>query len=219
MYGQSSQALGELAAELDIADRLYYASKVWTRGRAAGRAQLDQERQRLRRARLDLVQVHNLSDWPTQLAMLREAKAEGLVRAIGVSHHLSLAHDEIERVLRREPMDVLQINYSILEPEAEQRLLPLCAERGMAVVVNRAFAEGALFARVRGRPLPGFAAEIGARSWAQYFLKWVLGRAEVSVVLTGTSNPEHIVDNLGAATGPYPDEALRRRMREAFLAL
>jgi aryl-alcohol dehydrogenase-like predicted oxidoreductase len=141
------------------------------------------------------------------------------VRQIGVSHYLSQAHPEVERVLRAEPLDVLQINYSILEPEAEQRLLPLAAERGVAVFANRVFAEGALFARVRGKPLPGFAAELGVRSWAQFFLKWALGRPELSVALTGTGNPEHIVDNLGAAEGPLPDERLRQRMRAAFLAL
>lgn len=219
MYGRSSASVGQMAAELEIADRLYYSSKVWTRGRAAGREQLEREAERLRRPRLDLMQVHNLSDLGTQLGMLREAREEGLVGQIGISHYLSQAHAEVERVLRAEPLDMLQINYSILEPEAESRLLPLAAERGMAVFVNRIFAEGALFTRVRGKPLPGFAAELGIRSWAQYFIKWVLARPEVSVALTGTGNPEHIVDNLGAAIGPLPDAALRERMREAFLAL
>ena len=219
MYGRSSESVGEMAAELGIADRLYYASKVWTRGHAAGRQQLEREAQRLRRQRLDLMQVHNLSDLGTQLGMLREAREQGLVGQIGISHYLSQAHPEVERVLRAEPLDMLQINYSILEPEAETRLLPLAAERGMAVFVNRIFAEGALFSRVRGKPLPDFAAELGIRSWAQYFIKWVLARPEVSVALTGTGNPEHIVDNLGGAEGPLPDVALRQRMREAFLAL
>jgi diketogulonate reductase-like aldo/keto reductase len=219
MYGRSSESVGEMAAELGIAERLYYASKVWTRGRQAGRQQLEREAQRFRRPHLDLMQVHNLSDLSTQLGMLREAREQGLVRQIGVSHYLSQAHPEVERVLRAEPLDVLQINYSILEPEAEQRLLPLAAERGVAVFANRVFAEGALFARVRGKPLPGFAAELGVRSWAQFFLKWALGRPELSVALTGTGNPEHIVDNLGAAEGPLPDERLRQRMRAAFLAL
>ena len=219
MYGRSSESVGEMAAQLGVADRLYYASKVWTRGRAAGREQLEREASRLRRQRLDLMQVHNLSDLGTQLGMLRDAREEGLVGQIGISHYLSQAHAEVERVLRAEPLDMLQINYSILEPEAENRLLPLAAERGMAVFVNRIFAEGALFSRVRGKPLPDLAAELGIRSWAQYFIKWVLARPEVSVALTGTGNPEHIVDNLRAAEGPLPDAALRRRMREAFLAL
>ncbi|MCK7593449.1 aldo/keto reductase [Pseudomarimonas salicorniae] len=219
MYGLSSGAVGEMARQLGVADRLYYASKVWTRGRAAGRAQLLREAERFGRERLDLMMVHNLSDLVTQLAMLREACEEGLVDQIGISHYLTQAHPEVERVMRAERLDVLQINYSIMEPQAEDRLLPLAAERGMGVLANRLFAEGALFSRVRGKPLPGFAAELGITSWAQYFIKWVLGHPAVTVALTGTGNPDHIVDNLGGARGPMPDAALRRRMREAFLAL
>jgi diketogulonate reductase-like aldo/keto reductase len=219
MYGRSSESVGEMAAQLGIGERLYYASKVWTRGRQAGQQQLEREAQRFRRPYLDLMQVHNLSDLDTQLGMLREAREQGLVRQIGVSHYLSQAHAEVERVLRTESLDVLQINFSILEPEAEKRLLPLAAERGVAVFANRVFAEGALFNRVRGKPLPDFASELGIRSWAQFFLKWVLGRPELSVALTGTGNPAHIVDNLGAAEGPLPDASMRQRMRAALLAL
>lgn len=219
MYGRSSENVGAMASQLGLGDRLYYSSKVWTRGRAAGREQLERECRRFERPRIDLMHVHNLSDVGTQLGMLREAREEGLVRHIGVSHYRSADHAEVERVLRAEPLDVLQINLSMIEPEAERRLLPLAAERGMAVLVNRVFAEGALFARVRGRLLPGFAAELGIDSWAQFFLKWVLGRPEVSVALTGTGNPAHIADNFGAARGELPDAPMRQRMREAFLAL
>lgn len=219
MYGRSSESVGAMAQQLQVADQLFYATKVWTRGRASGRAQLEREAERFGRERLDLMLVHNLSDLQTQLAMLREACDEGLLGMLGVSHYFSQAHPEVERVMRAEPLDVLQINYSIIEPEAEQRLLPLAAERGMGVFVNRVFADGALFGRVRGKPLPDFAAELGISSWAQYFIKWALARPEVSVVLTGTGNPEHIVDNLGGGSGPLPDAAMRDRMRETFLAL
>jgi aryl-alcohol dehydrogenase-like predicted oxidoreductase len=219
MYGRSSEALGRIATELGVQDRLFWASKVWTRGSAAGRAQLAGERQRLGRARIDLVKVHNLSDVLTQLAVLREAREAGTLRLIGVSHYLSSAHEEVARLLRREPIDVLQVNYSIREPEAGDGLLALAAERGVAVFLNRVFAEGALFATVRGQPLPGFAAELGITSWAQYFLKWVLADPAVTVALTGTGNPRHIADNLAAGSGALPDAALRRRMAEFVRAL
>lgn len=219
MYGQASEAIGQLARELGLTDRLFFASKIWTRGRAAGRAQLEREAERFGIGRLDLMQVHNLSDLGTQLAMLREAREGGQVARIGISHYLTSAHAEVERVLRSEKIDVLQINLSMVEPEAEARLLPLAAERGVAVFANRVFAEGALFARVSGKPLPDFAAELGISSWAQYFIKWVLGRPEVCVALTGTGNPDHIDDNLQAARGPLPDAAMRVRMRDALLAL
>jgi len=219
MYGRSSEALARIAAELGVREQLFWASKVWARGSATGRGQLASERQRLGRARLDLVQVHNLSDVQTQLAVLREAREAGTVRLIGVSHFLSSAHDEVERLLRSEPIDVLQINYSIREPEAGNGLLALAAERGVAVFVSRVFAEGALFAAVRGQALPGFAAELGITSWAQYFLKWALADAAVTVALTGTGNPRHIADNLIAGSGPLPDPALRRRMADHVRAL
>ena len=219
MYGRSSAALGRIAAELGVQERLFWASKVWTRGSAAGRAQLEGERQHLGRVRLDLVKVHNLSDMQTQLAVLREAREAGALRLIGVSHYLSSAHDEVARLLRRESIDVLQINYSIREPEAGDGLLALAAERGVAVFLNRVFAEGALFAAVRGQPLPDFAAELGITSWAQYFLKWALADPAVTVALTGTGNPQHITDNLAAGSGPLPDAALRRRMAEHVRAL
>lgn len=219
MYGQSSEVIGQMAESLAVTEKLFFASKIWTRGRAAGRAQLEREAERFGIDQLDLMQVHNLSDLGTQLAMLREAKQQGRVARVGISHYLTSSHAEVERVLRSEKIDVLQINLSMIEPEAEARLLPLAAERGVAVFANRVFAEGALFGRVRGKPLPGIAAELGITSWAQFFIKWVLARPEVSVVLTGTGNPEHIVDNLQAASGPLPDAAMRKQMRDALLAL
>ncbi len=219
MYGRSSHTLGELARQQGVADQLFYASKVWTRGHLAGRQQFDSELARFERPQLDLMQVHNLSDVSTQLRVLREAREQGQLRLIGISHYLASAHPEVERVLRGEALDVLQINYSIIEPEAERSLLALAEDRGVAVFANRVFAEGALFQRVRGVEIPAFARDIGIDSWARYFLKWVLGTPRVALALLGTGNPRHMADNIGALRGPLPDPGLRRRMAEFVRSL
>jgi len=219
MYGRSSHTLGELARRQGVAAQLFYASKVWTRGSASGRRQLALELTRFGRPRLDLMQVHNLSDVYTQLRVLRDAREEGLLRLIGASHYLSSAHAELERVMRAESLDAIQVNYSIIEPEAEARLLPAAGELGVAVLANRVFAEGGLFQRVRGHSVPDFAQEVGAATWAQYFLKWVLGNPHVTVALAGTGNPAHVADNLAAGQGHLPDAALRRRMAEHVRSL
>jgi aryl-alcohol dehydrogenase-like predicted oxidoreductase len=212
MYGRAETVVGELASELGLLGTLFVATKVWTSGREAGRAQMERSLERLRVRRLDLLQVHNLVDWDTHLGTLREWKAAGRVRYVGVTHYAASAYTELEQVLRREPLDFLQINYSLAEREAERRLLPLARERGLAVLINRPFAEGALFQRVRGRALPPWAAELGCRSWAQLFLKWILAHPAVTCVIPATGRPEHVADNLGAAFGPLPDAATRARL-------
>src|SRR5881397_2114988 len=169
MYGTAESVVGNLAAEFAVTDTLFLATKVWTSGRDAGVAQMEQSLRRLRARRLDLMQIHNLLDWRTHLRALREWKAAGRVRYVGVTHYTSSAYDELERVLRGEPLDFVQINYSLGEREAERRILPLARERGIAVLVNRPFSEGGLFQRVRGAPLPAWAAKLGCESWAQVF--------------------------------------------------
>jgi diketogulonate reductase-like aldo/keto reductase len=212
MYGAAESVVGDLAAELALGDRLFLATKVWTSGREAGIAQMEQSMRRLRARRLDLMQVHNLLDWRTHLRTLRDWKAAGRIRYLGVTHYTSSAYDELERVLRAEAVDFVQVNYSLGEREAERRILPLARERGIAVLVNRPFSEGGLFQRVRGTPLPGWAAEIGCESWAQFFLKWILAHPAVTCVIPATSRVEHLVDNLKAGVGPLPDAAGRERM-------
>jgi len=219
MYGAAESVLGDLAAELGVGERLFVATKVWTSGRAAGVAQMEQSLRRLRRARLDLMQVHNLLDWRTHLATLREWKAAGRVRYVGVTHYTAGAYDELERVLRAEPLDFVQVNYSLGEPDAERRILPLARDRGVAVLVNRPFAEGGLFGRVRSRPLPEWAAAAGCPGWAQLFLKWILAHPAVTCVIPATSRPEHLEDNMAAGTGPLPDAATRERMRALVASL
>jgi len=212
MYGAAESVVGDLATDLAITDKLFVATKVWTSGRDTGVAQMEQSLRRLRTQRLDLMQIHNLLDWRTHLRTLREWKAAGRVRYVGVTHYTSSAYDELERVLRGEPLDFVQINYSLGEREAERRILPLARDRGVAVLANRPFSEGNLFQRVRGQALPGWAAELDCESWAQFFLKWILAHSAVTCVIPATSRPEHLVDNMKAGTGNLPDAATRERM-------
>ena len=215
MYGAAESVVGDLAAELSLTDRLFLATKVWTSGLEAGVAQMEQSLRRLRARRLDLMQIHNLLDWRTHLRTLRSWKETGRIRYLGVTHYTASAYDELERVLRSEPMDFVQVNYSLGEREAERRILPVAHERGIAVLVNRPFSAGGLFQRVRGRPLPPWAAELGCESWAQVFLKWILGHPAVTCVIPATSRPQHLVDNMKAGAGSLPDAASRERMTAA----
>jgi diketogulonate reductase-like aldo/keto reductase len=212
MYGAAEAAVGDLATELGVRDTLFVATKVWTTGRAAGMAQMERSLRLLRGKRLDLMQVHNLVDWPTHLRTLREWKAAGRIRYLGVTHYSVLGHDELERIMRAEPLDFVQLNYSLAEREAERRLLPLARDKGIAVLVNRPFAEGALFSRVRGRSVPAWAAEFDCASWAQLFLKWILGHPAATFVIPATSRLPHLEDNMQAGAGRLPDAATRDRM-------
>jgi aryl-alcohol dehydrogenase-like predicted oxidoreductase len=177
---------------------------------------MEESMRRLRVERLDLMQVHNLVDARTHLATLREWKAAGRIRYLGITHHHAGAHADLEQLVKNGDIDFVQVNYSLAEPEAERRLLGAAAAADTAVIVNRPFAEGAMFRRVRDRALPDWAREAGCASWAQLFLKWILGHPAVTCVIPGTRNPRHVADNLGALAGPLPDAALRRRMAEHF---
>jgi diketogulonate reductase-like aldo/keto reductase len=212
MYGAAESVVGDLAAELGIAKQLFFATKVYTSGREAGLAQMETSMRRMRVQRMDLMQVHNLADVAEHVKTLADLKAKGRVRYTGITHYRAGAYGEVERWLKAAPWDFLQINYSLGEREAAERLLPLAQERRVAVIANRPFAEGALFARVRGKPLPAWAAEIGAASWAQFFLKWILGHPAVTCAIPGTGRPDHMADNLAAGFGALPDEPMRRRM-------
>ena len=167
----------------------------------------------LKTDRIDLMQVHNLVDWETHLATLRAWKEQGRIRYLGITHYHEGAHDALEQLMREQALDFVQLNYSLAEPEAEDRLLPLAAERGIAVIVNRPFARGVLFRATRGKALPEWAEEYGIQSWAQFFLKWVVSHPAVSVAIPGTGKPKHMLDNLGAARGHLPDSTQRQRMR------
>jgi aryl-alcohol dehydrogenase-like predicted oxidoreductase len=218
MYGRAEERIGDLAAELGVRPKLFLATKVWTRGREAGIAQMQDSLRKMRAEVIDLMQVHNLLDLDVHLATLKDWKAAGRVRLVGVTHYHEGAYDALEAAMRRHPLDAIQINASVVERESEARILPLAAERAMAVIVNRPFAGGDVFARVRRLPLPDWAAEIGAASWAQVLLKYVLANPAVTCAIPGTRNPRHIADNLGAARGPLPDAAMRRRIVQAVEA-
>ncbi|WP_175941613.1 aldo/keto reductase [Caballeronia sp. BCC1704] len=215
MYGSSEAVAGALLTELHARDKAFVATKVWTEGREEGIAQMEQSMQRLAAPRIDLMQIHNLLDWRTQLATLRDWKAAGRVRYIGITHYTSGAFPQVEAVLRAERVDFVQINYAANDRDAEARLLPLAADRGVAVIVNQPFGGGSLLAELRGKPLPPFAAELGCASWAQLLLKFVLGNPAVTCVIPGTGRREYMMDNVHAGIGVYPDAALKRRIQEA----
>ncbi|MBL8378042.1 MAG: aldo/keto reductase [Burkholderiales bacterium] len=220
MYGRAESVVGQLLATGGLRQRLFIATKVWTRGKAEGVAQMRESMARFGVEQLDLMQVHNLLDAASHLETLADWKREGRVRLLGITHYHAGAHRDLEAALVRTPVDVVQVNYSLAEPEAGQRLLGVCRDRGIAVIVNRPFAEGAMFARVRGSAVPAWAQqELGCASWAQFFLKWILGDAAVTVAIPGTRNARHVVDNLGAARGAMPDARQRERMRLGFAAL
>ncbi len=211
MYGRAEAVTGELLAAAKQRDQTFLATKVWTSGREAGIVQMEQSFQRLRTERIDLMQVHNLVDWRIHLDTLRGWKDQGRVRYLGITHYTASAYAEVEAALRAEPLDFLQINYSLEAREAEQRLLPLAAERGIAVIANMPFGGGGLMRRLRGKPLPGWAAEIGCASWAQLLLKFVLSHPAVTCTIPGTSRPEHMADNAAAGAGGFPDAAFWQR--------
>jgi diketogulonate reductase-like aldo/keto reductase len=190
------------------------ATKVWTTGREAGIRQMEKSMRRMKVARMDLMQIHNLQDWRTHLKTLQAWKAAGRIRYTGITHYHSGAYGDLERLMKGGEFDFVQFNYSMAEREAEERILPLAQETGTAVIVNRPFAQASLFSRVRGKELPAWAAEFDCKSWGQFFLKYILGHPAVTCVIPATSKPNHLVDNMGAAIGRLPDAAMRKRMVE-----
>ena len=212
MYGNSESVVGDLAAKLGLRDRLFLATKVWTRGHGEGIRQMETSLTRLRTRHLELMQVHNLVDWQVHLPTLREWKQLGRLRYLGVTHYHESAYRELEAVLRAEKPDFVQINYSLAEREAEMRMLPLAQDLGIAVIINRPFAKASLFSQVRGKPLPAWAAEFDCASWAQFFLKFILAEPAVTCVIPATGKVHHLEDNLAAGHGRLPDARQRARM-------
>ena len=212
MYGDSETHLGELLPLASGSETMFCATKVWTEGRGSGVRQMRESMQKMGVDRIDLMQVHNLVDWETHLESMLEMKAEGLFRYLGITTSTPRQFADFERVMQAADWDFVQLNYSLGEREAEQRLLPLAQERGMAVMVNRPFVRGELFRTAGGRELPAVAGELGCDSPAQLFLKWILGHPAVTCVIPATTKVKHMVDNLGAATGPLPNAAQRERI-------
>jgi diketogulonate reductase-like aldo/keto reductase len=218
MYGRAESVVGELAADQRLHDRLFLATKVWTRGRQEGIRQMEASLRKLRAETLDLMQVHNLVDAETHLDTLRGWQADGQVRYIGVTHYTASAHDALAQAITRSQVDFLQVNYSVEEPEAAARLLPLAQERGVAVLVNRPFGGGELVRRLRGRPLPAWATEHGYGSWAALLLQFVLAHPAVTCAIPATSQRAHLEEWLPAATLPLPDQKLLGRIAEVARA-
>ncbi|AZO00846.1 aldo/keto reductase [Mesorhizobium sp. M9A.F.Ca.ET.002.03.1.2] len=211
MYGSSQPVIGYGLEKLGRPEALFSAEKVWTSS-ADGPAQIEQSRRFWGVPRFDLMQVHNLVDWETHLETLFAMKADGRLRHVGITTSEGRRHDLFEQVMRAHPLDFVQLTYNVVDREAEERLLPLAAERGMAVIVNRPFRQGALTRRLEGETLPDWAAEIGARTWAQFILKFILSHPSVTVAIPATTRVDHVRENMMAATGPLPDAAMRERM-------
>jgi diketogulonate reductase-like aldo/keto reductase len=214
MYGRAEEAVGDLAAELGLRASLFLATKVWTSGRDAGVRQMEESFRLLRTQTIDLLQIHNLVDWKTHTATLREWKRQGRVRYIGITHYHEGAYDELERLIKTREYDFVQLNYSIAERDAEHSVLPLAQETGVAVIANRPLAKASLFARVRGRQLPEWVNEFDCSSWAQFFLKYIVSHPALTCAIPATSNPKHMQDNMMAGVGRLPDAQTRRRMAQ-----
>ena len=212
MYARSEEVIGDLTHETKLADKFFYVTKVWTRGKQDGIDQMNASFRKMRRTKMHLMQVHNLVDWQTHLETLRKWKAEGKVRYIGVTHYTDAAHEDLERVVKSQHLDFVQFNYSIRNRHAEQRLLNVVKDNGTAVIINQPFESGSLFDHVRGKSLPGWAADYDIKNWAQFFLKYLLSHPAVTCVIPGTSDPVHIVENIEAAYGRLPDDAARKKM-------
>jgi diketogulonate reductase-like aldo/keto reductase len=219
MYGRAEAVAGELIAELGKRERLFIATKVWTRGRAEGIREMETSFQRLRVERMDLMQVHNLLDVETHTKTLLDMKARKAIRYMGITHYTASAHRDVERLLKTKQYDFVQINYSLGERDADKSLLSVAKDLGVSVIINRPFAEGRLFQRVKGEPLPPWAAELGIASWAQYFLKWIVSHPAVTCAIPGTGRPDHMRDNLGAGLGVFPSANQRIKMADYFDAL
>src|ERR1700756_4894251 len=215
MYSTAERVLGELLTP-EMHARAFLATKVWTRGARAGIEQMTHSEQQLRAKPLDLIQVHNLLDLDTQLATLREWQAAGRVRYVGVTHYTVSGQADLERIVSRERLDFVQLNYSPLTRAAERRLLPLAAERGVAVLVNRPFEDGGVFGRIRGKPLPAFAADLDATSWGQLILKFIAAHPAVTCIIPATASVAHLEDNLAAGRGRLPDARQREEIAAAL---
>jgi aryl-alcohol dehydrogenase-like predicted oxidoreductase len=216
MYGRAEETTGELLAANGRRGEAFLATKVWTRGKESGIRQMEASFRLLRTDRIDLMQIHNLVDWRTHLATLRRWKDQARLRYIGISHYTSSAYAEVEAVLRAERLDFLQINYALDDRDAEQRILPLAAERGVAVIANMPFGGGGLLRGLLARPLPAWAADIGCASWAQLLLKFVLSNPAVTCAIPGTRRREHMEDNLRAGFGAVPSPGFWRDKLDAI---
>jgi aryl-alcohol dehydrogenase-like predicted oxidoreductase len=219
IYGRAEQVIGDIAAKANLHPSLFLATKVWTTSKAEGIASMERSMARLQSKRVDLIQVHNLVDARTHLTTLREWKEQARVRYLGITHYNASGYTEVAKLLRTEKLDFLQVNYSLGEREADKEILPLAQDRGVAVLVNRPFGGGDLFARIRQKPLPDWAGEFDCGSWAQFLLKWILAHPAVTCAIPATGNVRHLEDNMRAGLGRLPDAQQRQRMLDLIAQL
>lgn len=218
MYSTAEAVLGDLLTPA-MHQRVFMATKVWTQGERSGVEQMSRSANLLKHDKLDLIQVHNLMDLDTHLKTLRQWKEEGKVKYVGVTHFTVASHDELAKIIRTHKLDFIQVNYSAFTRAAEKTLLPLAIDRGVAVLVNRPFEDGKVFARVRGKPVPAYAASMGCETWSQIFLKYIISNPAVTCVIPATGKVKHIQDNLNAARGSLPDAAQRKKILETIAKL
>jgi diketogulonate reductase-like aldo/keto reductase len=217
MYGNAESVIGDLAAKSHLRESLFIATKVWTRGKHEGIVQMERSLERLQTRTIDLMQVHNLVDVENQMGSLREWKVKGRIRYTGITHSQDRGHGEVERIMRVQKPDFVQINYSLVERAAAQRILPLAQELRMAVIINRPFGGGGVLQSLAPKPLPPWAAEFDCHSWAQFLLKWIVAHPAVTCVIPATNNPQHLEDNMAAGVGRLPDAKTQQRMASLFV--
>ncbi len=219
MYGAAEQVIGELLQRSGPQDKLFAATKVWTDGEQDGIRQMEDSLSKWGLERFDLMQIHNLRDWQVHLKTLRDWKAAGKIRYIGITTSHGRYHGELDTILRNEQFDFVQLSYNIEDRSVEQSLLPLAAERGIAVLVNRPFQRGELFSKVKGQTLPGWASDINCTSWGQFFLKFIVSHPAVTCAIPATTKVHHLQDNMAAGFGHLPDAVMRKRMGDFYAAL
>ncbi len=219
MYGEAETRVGDVLRAMAPPPQIFAATKVWTTGRDNGIVQMEASARRMGVERFDLIAVHNLQDWRTQLETLKAWKEQGRVRYIGVTTSHGRDHEELEQLMRTQPLDFVQFSYNIEDRAVEERLLPLAGERRIATMINRPYQRGALFTRTRGKTLPALATELGCSSWAQFYLKWILGHPAVTCIIPATASVAHMQDNMRANFGPVPDAVQRAQMLRIFESL
>ena len=216
MYGRSEEVVGDLSTELHINDKLFIATKVWTTGKENGINQMNDSLRLMRRDHIELMQIHNLTDWQTHIKTLRSWKDQEKIRYIGLTHYTESAHDRLASIISSEPVDFIQINFNLLERNAEKKLLPLAREKGVGVLINQPFESGNLFRRVKNKTLPPWSKEFDCTSWAQFFLKFIISHPAVTCVIPGTNKPHHMLDNIAAGYGRLPGDKERQQMAAVF---
>jgi diketogulonate reductase-like aldo/keto reductase len=214
MYGRAEEVIGDLTKEVKLNDQFFFATKVWTTGKQQGIDQMNDSFKKMGRSKIDLMQVHNLQDWQTHLKTLKHWKQQGKVRYIGITHYTDSAHSRLEQIVKSKAVDFVQFNYSIRSRNAEKSLLEAAKDNGVAVIINEPFEQGALFRAVKGKELPAWAGDYDIKTWAQFFLKYIISNEAVTCVIPGTSDVKHLLDNIGAGLGRIPDEQGRKKMLE-----